>query len=105
MSKLQFFYKKSKFCKNCFLIENRFFDWKIDFSIKKTGKKWKQTGKNNKIGVGGRREAPSIKYLNTTMPHSSPTRLLVRGLAVRWMTAYEIMPSLVGSEMCIRDRL
>ena len=59
MSKLHF-YEKSNFFKICFWIENRFFDWKIDFSIKKIQKKLKKNGKNSKIGVGGRREATSI---------------------------------------------
>ena len=49
----------------CFWIENRFFDWKINFSIKKTEKKNRtNTRKNSKIGVGGRREAPSIYTLD-----------------------------------------
>ena len=36
-----------------------------------------------------------FKVLNTNMPHI---------FFFKQKTAYEIMPSLVGSEMCIRDR-
>ena len=40
---ITFFIKNLFFPKNIFWIENRFVDWKIDFWIKKTGKKHGQT--------------------------------------------------------------
>ena len=52
------FFIKSIDC-SIFFIEHRFFDWKIDFWIEKRQTSL-NTGKNSKIGVGGRREAPSI---------------------------------------------
>ena len=58
-----------------FWMENRFFDWKIDFSIKKARKKQNE---KTKIGVGGRREAPSISFELNVQRH----RFIHRDLAI-----------------------
>src|SRR5450759_3912348 len=45
-----------------------------------------------------------VSYTHLTLPTTREVSITMLAVFFKQKTAYEIMPSLVGSEMCIRDR-